>query len=175
MIFKFFSIAICLLFMNISIYGSSKPEAQSNENKVSAIDLILIEKAKRKMSLLYKGKIIKTYKVALGFEPIGHKQQEGDGKTPEGIYSISYKNAGGQFHKALKVSYPNKKDQANARKLGVSPGDFIMIHGLGKSFSSLGKAHVLKDWTLGCVAVTDVEIDEVYKLASIGTKVEIRP
>ncbi len=175
MILKLFTLIICLVSLNFSVDSANKPGAQSNDNKASIIDLILIEKAKRKMSLLYKGKVIKTYKVALGFEPLGHKQQEGDGKTPEGIYSISYKNAGGQFHKALKVSYPNKKDQANARKLGISPGDFIMIHGLGKSFSWLGKTHVLKDWTLGCVAVTDAEIDEVYKLTPVGAKVEIRP
>lgn len=142
---------------------------------ITSIDKILIEKEKRKMSLFLKGRLIKAYDIALGFEPVGHKQQEGDGKTPEGTYSISYKNPASQFHKALKISYPNKKDQQNASKLGVSPGDFIMIHGLGKTFGWLGKAHIYKDWTLGCVAVTNEEIDEIYKLTPIGTTVEIRP
>ena len=175
MVFNFLVLITYIFCANLSASFAKKTDVIPSKGQPTAIDLILIEKEKRTMSLSYKGNIINTYKVALGFAPVGHKQQEGDGKTPEGIYSISYKNAGGQFHKALKISYPNKKDQALAHKLGVSPGDFIMIHGLGKSFSWLGKAHVLKDWTLGCVAVTDAEIDEVYKLTSVGTKVEIRP
>lgn len=147
----------------------------AKDRNSTPIDKIVIEKKKRTMSLFLKGKLIKAYDIALGFEPIGHKQQEGDGKTPEGTYSISYKNPTGQFHKALKISYPNKQDLKNARKLGVSPGDFIMIHGLGKTFGWLGKTHIYKDWTLGCVAVTNEEIDEIYKLTPVGTTVEIKP
>lgn len=172
MIVRLLNIFLIFILFIIKIEAAG---IQKNYNKVTSIDLVLIEKEKRIMSLFLKGKLIKTYKVALGFAPVGHKQQEGDGKTPEGVYTISYKNPNGQFHKALKISYPNKQDQKNAQKRGVSPGDFIMIHGLGKAFGWLGKSHILKDWTLGCIAVTNAEIDEVYKLTPIGTKVEIRP
>ena len=142
--------------------------------QIPGIDLILVEKSKRMMSVYHEGRLLKTYKVALGFAPIGHKEQEGDGKTPEGIYSVSHKLPNSQFYKALQVSYPNKNDQINARNKGVSPGGQIMIHGLGKKFAWLGKMHVNSDWTLGCIAVTDDEIKEIYDSTIIGTKIEIR-
>lgn len=141
----------------------------------SKIDLILVEKARRVMSVYHQGKLLKSYKIALGFAPIGHKEQEGDGKTPEGIYSISAKYPQSQFYLALQISYPNSNDLKNARKKGVSAGGQIMIHGLGKGFGWLGKLHVNRDWTLGCVAVTNEEIKEIYNAIATGTKVEIRP
>ena len=126
--------------------------------------------------ILYKnGKPIKDYKISLGFSPIGHKQKQGDGKTPEGQYTIISKNANSQFHRSLKISYPNADDKRNASKKGVSAGDDLMIHGLGKDFSYLGKLHTLHDWTLGCAAVTNEEIEEIWDLVKEGTVVKIEP
>lgn len=151
--------------------------AEKNPSKptiFSKIDLILVEKSRRVMSIYHQGKILKSYKIALGFAPIGHKEQEGDGKTPEGVYSISAKYPQSQFYLALQVSYPNSNDLKNARKKRVSAGGQIMIHGLGKGFGWLGKLHTNSDWTLGCVAVTNEEIKEIYDATSVGTKIEIR-
>jgi murein L,D-transpeptidase YafK len=138
-------------------------------------DRILILKSERKLQLMHAGKVFKTYKVALGPRPIGHKEREGDGRTPEGTYVIDYRNARSQFHRALHVSYPNAIDRAAARKRGVNPGGMIMIHGLGQEFGWVGSAHTAKDWTLGCIAVTNEEIEEIWSLVADGTPVEIRP
>ncbi len=155
------------------VYGmGNKP---SEPKAFSKIDLILVEKARRVMSVYQQGKLLKSYKIALGFAPVGHKEQEGDGKTPEGIYCVSAKYPQSQFYLALQVSYPDKNDQKNAREKGVSAGGQIMIHGLGKDFSWLGKLHANRDWTLGCVAVTNEEIKEIYDASTTATKIEIRP
>jgi murein L,D-transpeptidase YafK len=156
------------LFVTAFLYSAQKP---STEKPLPKIDLILVEKSSRIMSIFHKGTKIKTYKIALGFDPIGHKEQEGDGKTPEGVYFVSHKYPNSQFYLALQVSYPSQK---NAKKKGVSAGGQIMIHGLGKTFSWLGKLHVNRDWTLGCIAVTNEEIKEIYDATVTGTKIEIR-
>jgi murein L,D-transpeptidase YafK len=132
-----------------------------------------IEKHKRVMKLYIGGTLIKTYRISLGSQPVGPKEREGDGKTPEGNYTISHKNAWSRFHKSLKVSYPNKHDRKMAKKHNVSPGGDIMIHGLGAEFSHLGKSHVQYDWTLGCMAVTNEEIDEIWKMVDVGTPLMI--
>lgn len=167
----FFGLAT-FLFATVFLYSAQKP---STTKPFPKIDLILVEKSARVMSVFHKKTKLKTYKIALGFSPIGHKEQEGDGKTPEGIYFVSNKYPNSQFYLPLQVSYPNAHDQKNARKKGVSAGGQIMIHGLGKTFSWLGKSHVNNDWTLGCVAVTNEEIKEIYDATATGTKIEIRP
>lgn len=141
-----------------------------------AVDKILIHKSARKMYLLSGDKIAKEYDIALGFEPLGAKEEQGDGKTPEGVYKISGRNAKSRYHKSLRVNYPAQKDLENARAKGIKdPGGDIMIHGLPNGMGAIGRAHLLKDWTLGCIAVTSDEIDEIWDLVPIGTTVEIRP
>lgn len=169
---KKFLTLIAFLGLPAFVYSAQKP---STTKPFPKIDLILVEKASRVMSVFHKKTKLKTYKIALGFDPIGHKEQEGDGKTPEGVYFVSHKYPKSQFYLALQVSYPNAHDQKNAKKKGVSAGGEIMIHGLGKTFSWLGKLHINKDWTLGCIAVTNEEIKEIYDATSTGTKIEIRP
>ncbi|HWN41996.1 MAG TPA: L,D-transpeptidase family protein [Thermoanaerobaculia bacterium] len=137
-------------------------------------DRILILKSERKLTLYREDKPLKTYLVALGGSPIGDKQCQGDQRTP-GIYRIELKNQASRFHLSLRVSYPDATDKADARKRGCSPGGDIMIHGLGKSFAHLGKLHRATDWTLGCVAVTNEEIEEIWAAVDVGTAVEIRP
>jgi tetratricopeptide (TPR) repeat protein len=139
------------------------------------VDKILIEKKERRLTLLSKGKAIKTYKIALGGNPIGQKERQGDNKTPEGTYMIDGRNKDSAYHLSLHISYPNEKDKKRAKELGVSPGGDIMIHGIKNGFSWVGDSQAEVDWTKGCIAVTDEEIEEIDKLAPNGTIVEIRP
>ena len=138
-------------------------------------DHILIVKSTRTMTLMRGAKILKTYKVALGTVPAGAKEKQGDHKTPEGNYVIDAKNSHSRFHLALHISYPKAEDRERARKMRVDPGGDIMIHGLESRFAFLGALHRQTDWTDGCVAVTNSEIEENWKLAPVGTTVEIRP
>lgn len=138
-------------------------------------DHIIVYKAQHKMELLGNGIVIKSYKIALGGNPTGAKTRQGDHRTPEGRYRIDAKNAQSRFHLALHVSYPNPEDRERARKLGVSPGGDIMIHGLPDQFAYLGGLQSHYDWTDGCIAVSNVEIEEIWKLVPFGTEVEIRP
>jgi murein L,D-transpeptidase YafK len=138
-------------------------------------DSILILKKDHVLELLRDGKVIRTYKVALGSGGLARKEREGDGRTPEGRYIIDSRNAASHYHKALHVSYPNDEDRKRAAKLGVAPGGAIMIHGLPNGMGAIGAAHRLRDWTLGCIAVTDEEIDEIWEMVPVGTPVEIRP
>ncbi len=138
-------------------------------------DRIVIHKARRELLLLHSGKVFRTYKVALGKQPAGAKVQQGDMRTPEGLYRIDGRYARSQYHMALHISYPNESDRARARKLGVQPGGDILIHGLPNGQGAVGKAHLQSDWTWGCVAVTDEEIEEIWKLVPNGVVVEILP
>jgi len=140
-----------------------------------AADKILIEKNERRLTLISKGEVLKTYKVALGGDPVGPKERAGDNRTPEGTYRIDARNKDSRYHRSLHISYPNERDKKRARELGVSPGGDIMIHGMKNGFSWVGDAHTEVDWTKGCIAVTDEEIEEIDKLAPDGTVVEIRP
>lgn len=139
------------------------------------VDKILIEKKKRRLTLISKEEAIKTYTIALGANPVGPKEREGDNKTPEGNYTIESRNWHSKYHLSLRISYPNWKDKQRANQLGVSPGGDIMIHGAKNEFSRLGKSQNAIDWTEGCIAVTNQEIEEIARLVPNGTPVEIRP
>lgn len=138
-------------------------------------DSILILKKDHLLELLAGGKVIRTFNVALGRGGLAPKEREGDARTPEGHFVIDSRNAASHYHKALHVSYPNAEDRERTAKLGVSPGGAIMIHGLPNGMGWLGPTHRLYDWTLGCAAATDEEIDEIWDLIPLGTPVEIRP
>lgn len=143
-------------------------------SKPEQVDRIVIVKSAHTMTLMREGRKIKTYKVALG-DSKGPKVQQGDKKTPEGTYFVDGKNPNSLFHRALHLSYPNAADRERARKLGVSPGGDIEIHGLPRQYAWLGAAHRSVDWTTGCIAVTNAEIDEIWDEVGVGTAVEIRP
>jgi murein L,D-transpeptidase YafK len=138
-------------------------------------DRIVVEKAQRRLTLYRKGIPLRSYHVALGFEPVGPKTREGDGRTPEGVYRIDRRKPESGYHQSLHLSYPDAADRARAAALGVSPGGDVMIHGLRNGLGWLGPLHRLHDWTLGCIALTDAEVDEVAHAAPDGTPVEIRP
>ena len=153
---------------------------QEIKSKIVAIqngpaDKILIEKKERRLTLISKDKVLKTYKIALGGNPNGQKERQGDNKTPEGTYVIDSRNRNSRYHISLHISYPNEKDKKRAKELGVSPGGNIMIHGIKNGFSWIGDFHTERDWTKGCIAVTDEEIEEIDKLVPNGTNIEIRP
>jgi tetratricopeptide (TPR) repeat protein len=140
-----------------------------------SVDRILIEKSARRLMLISRGEVLKSYKIALGGNPIGPKERQGDNKTPVGTYVIDARNRDSRFHLSLHISYPNERDKKRAKELGVSPGGDIMIHGIKNGYSWVGDAHTGVDWTKGCIAVNDQEIEEIDKLAPNGTIVEIRP
>ena len=139
------------------------------------VDRIVVEKATRTMTLMRDGKVLKTYKVALSREPVGPKERVGDHKVPEGEYLVDLKNPHSRFHLALHISYPNAADRDRARKLGVQPGGNIEIHGLDSKYAWVGSLQRRVDWTDGCIAVTNSEIEEIWPLVRVGTPVEIRP
>jgi murein L,D-transpeptidase YafK len=130
-------------------------------------DLVVVSKKKREMLLLRGESVLRTYRVALGREPVGAKRQEGDGRTPEGRYTIDWRNPKSKYHLSLHISYPNEADLARAWAAGVEPGGDIMIHGLKDGERMEG------DWTQGCIAVTDGEMDEIWGLVEDGTAIWI--
>lgn len=140
------------------------------------IDHMVINKNKRELLVYNKNnKLLKKYKVALGFEPKGKKEFQGDGKTPEGTYYINDKNPKSIAHKNLGISYPNAEDIKNSLLIGKATGGDIKIHGLMNNWWFIGKLHRQFDWTNGCIAVSNSEIDELYKNIPIGTKIIINP
>ncbi len=139
------------------------------------VDRVLVKKREHTLYLMSGDKTIKTYSVALGTGGLEPKRQQGDHRTPEGTYTIDRRNPNSHFHRALHISYPNQADRERARKLGVSPGGDIMIHGITNGLGWLGSLHRKFDWTDGCIAVTDQEIEEIWALVPDGTPIEIRP
>lgn len=125
------------------------------------------------LKLLSQDKVIKSYHIALGDNPVGHKQQEGDERTPVGIYTLDYKNENSIAHRSIHISYPNAADKARAQARGVNPGGDIMIHGQMNGYGHLALINQLRDWTDGCIAVTDAEMDEIMAVVAIGTPIEI--
>jgi murein L,D-transpeptidase YafK len=166
---KSFMIAMLILltFPQAGLPARKTPE--------QVVDRILILKSERTMRLYSHDKLVKEYKVALGGNPVGPKQQQGDRKTPEGSYTINLRNQHSQFHLSLRVSYPNAQDREWARLHHVDPGGAIMIHGLPAASADLGEEHRKTDWTDGCIAVTNAEIEEIWAMVPLGAKVEIKP
>lgn len=135
---------------------------------------IVVNKAARKMYLLHNEDILRSYEFELGFAPVGDKQFEGDGKTPEGTYIIDRRNPNSQYHLSLGISYPNAKDIAEARAMGKEPGGDIFIHGQPNAFKAR-RGSVGEDWTWGCIAVSNREMEEIYAMVKNGTIITIRP
>jgi len=138
-------------------------------------DRVLVEKSARRLTLLKNDRRLKTYCIALGRAPVGAKEYEGDQRTPEGIYSIDFHKPDSDYHLALHVSYPEQRDIDRATVEGLSAGSDIMIHGLPNGRGWLGRFHRRNDWTAGCIAVTDFEIEEIYRAVPDGTPIELRP
>ncbi len=144
------------------------------------VDKVVVYKSQRQIDLIDDGEVIKSYPMRLGFAPIGHKTTEGDGKTPEGSYVLDWRNPQSQFYRSLHISYPNKQDLAQAKERGVSAGGDVMIHGSAKKTGG-SKGQPLysylpaKDWTWGCISVSNEAMDEIWNNVKNGTKIEIFP
>jgi len=138
-------------------------------------DRVVVIKHKRELLLMRGGTVLRTYPVALGFNPQGAKHQEGDGRTPEGTYVIDRRLAASHYHLALHISYPNAADQARADIRHEAPGGAIMIHGMPSWFGGRGDLQFADDWTNGCIAVSNSAIEEIWRAVDDGTSIEIRP
>ena len=150
-------------------------ESAMSRPKAYSADSILLDKSERRLTMFHQGREVASYEVALGRNPIGPKMRRGDGRTPEGLYFIEGRNSGSKYHLSLRISYPAAKDRAIATRRGVSPGGDIMIHGLPTAFSTVGALHRQQDWTEGCVAVTNDEIEEIWRAVPDGARMLIRP
>ena len=126
---------------------------------------VVVQKGRRQMFLMNANQVLESYDLELGFAPTGHKQVEGDGKTPEGAYFIDRKNPNSSFYLSIGISYPNEADRAKARAMGESPGGDIFIHGTPKRFRHD------PDWTWGCIAVKDREMENIYAMVNVGTPI----
>lgn len=159
-------------FIAASLYSPMQP-LPPPPPLTGAVDRIVIEKAARRMQLFQDGQPVRTYQISLGFAPEGDKERQGDGKTPEGEFTVDRRNADSAFHLSVGLDYPRPKDRERAAKAGYSPGGDIFIHGQP---NALPEGLKLKgDWTAGCIAVTNTEMREIWAVTPIGTKVEILP
>jgi murein L,D-transpeptidase YafK len=161
----------------LSKQGREVTKAEKREYDRLFADKVVVKKSERKLYLVKKDKPFRAYSVSLGFNPNGHKKRQGDGRTPEGRYYLDWRNPGSKFRKSLHVSYPNYRDKVHARRRGLDPGGMIMVHGQpsGGRNSALRKAISKEDWTEGCIAVSNLAIDEIWGYTLDGTPIEILP
>ena len=171
-----------LITVIFAIMVSSNGPAYSKPDDVALwtplkADLLVVLKGDRRLVLMQGDRVMRVFRVALGRYPRGHKVRKGDAKTPEGIYTVDYRldSDKSKFYRALHISYPNRQDRARAHQLGVDPGGQIMIHGLPTKWSAQDVGHPRLDWTQGCIALTNREMDQVWEMVDDGTTIEIYP
>jgi murein L,D-transpeptidase YafK len=147
----------------------------ANGESAQKADSVLVIKSEKRLYLMDKRERFASFPVTFGAEPVGHKQMQGDERTPEGHYTLTYKNPKSKFYKSIRISYPNAKDRENARRLGVDPGGDIMIHGLKKGWEWAESLASFFYWTNGCIALSNRDMDRVWEAVDPGTPIEIRP
>lgn len=155
------------------LYASCGSDSARRNPQVA--DKIVIVKSAHTLVLMRRDQILSTYKIALGRSPIGPKLRKGDHKTPEGEYQVDAKKEHSRFYRALHLSYPNAADKKRAQSLDYDPGGDVEIHGIENGLGWIGRLHRSIDWTDGCIAVTDCEMDEIWTQVVVGTPVEIQP
>lgn len=143
------------------------------QDQLVKADLVQVDKSKRRMYLLDEGQVIREFRIALGKSPKGHKQQEGDQRTPEGRYYLDYVSEQSSFYRSMNISYPNQQDIRRAERMGVNPGGAIKIHGLKGGYQGRPEYIQSFDWTNGCIALTNHEMDEFLSLVDSGTPIDI--
>ena len=161
--YKYVLIALLFLLQTTNVMGAQKA------------DEVLVIKSKKRLYLMNKGETFASFHVAFGSKPKGHKLEQGDDRTPEGRYILDYKNAGSAYYKSIHISYPNAKDRKEARKRGVDPGGDIMIHGQKNGYGRLSLLVQRFNWTNGCIALSDRDLEQVWMAVDPGTPIEIRP
>ncbi len=163
-------------FILMAVQGGAANSGTQTAYLMSAkADRVVVLKTERKMILMQGDFVLRVYRIALGRYPTGHKQREGDARTPEGAYTLDFKLKDSGFYKAIRVSYPNQQDISYALARGIDPGGKIMIHGLPNKVSAARVGHPMIDWTQGCIAVTNGEMDEIWLMVDAGTPIEIHP
>lgn len=168
------SLALFISALFASLTNLTHAERLTAPPAVFAADSLVVEKGARRLTLFREGRPLRIYFVALGRNPVGDKIRVGDGRTPEGVYRIESRNSQSKYYRALRISYPDVRHAQRARELGVSPGGDIMIHGLPNQKGWIGAKHTSVDWTDGCIAVTNREMEWIYKAVPDGTPVEIQ-
>lgn len=161
--YKYALIALLFILQTTNVMGEQKADA------------VLVDKSEKRLYLIREGEPFASFRVSFGSNPRGHKQEQGDGRTPEGRYILDYKNAGSAYYKSIHISYPNAKDLKEARKRGVDPGGDIMIHGQKNGYGRLSFLVQRFNWTNGCIALSDRDMDTVWKAVEPGTPIEIKP
>lgn len=151
------------------------PGTQSLQPDIVDINTVLVRKSERRLYLMDDDQVVRSYRISLGDNPEGHKLYEGDERTPEGEYTLDWRNASSDFYKSIHISYPSPQDREAARSWGLSPGGSIMIHGLPNDAADMAFAFRGLDWTDGCIAVTNEEMDEIWQLVADGTPIRILP
>lgn len=149
----------------------NQPQSSVRQVSPKRVDRILVKKTERRLYLMRDNEPFRSYKIALGYQPTGHKRRRGDGRTPEGIYHLDWRSDKSGYRKALHISYPNAQDRFRALRQGEDPGGMIMIHGQPSRRGEPKSG----DWTFGCIAVSNMAIDEIWSYVSEGTPVEILP
>ncbi|GGY60482.1 hypothetical protein GCM10007071_03920 [Marinobacter zhanjiangensis] len=149
--------------------------ADTGTNAYGEISQLVIRKEERRLYLMANDQIVRSYRISLGKTPKGHKLYEGDSRTPEGSYTIDLRNPNSDFYKSIRISYPNPEDRELAASWGLRPGGNIMIHGLPNDVGDMAFAYKGLDWTDGCIAVTNEEMDEIWQLVDVGTPIRILP
>ncbi len=166
------NVAVILMAMAVPVCGM---RAGVGVASTGGVDKVLVVKSQHRLVLFKDGEVLRSYEVALGKEPLGAKMCRGDKKTPEGSYVLDRRNPFSRFHRAIHISYPSRADRERAQEQGVSPGGDVMIHGLPRGKERMGELHTMIDWTDGCIAVTNDQMDEIWHLVADGTPIEIRP
>lgn len=169
---------ILITVLLVSVIAAALAWANYHESPLPAdveADRVVVDKAKRQLLLYSDGQLLKRYRVSLGRVPVGAKAREGDKKTPEGQYLIDFRKADSAYYRALHISYPSVADVEAARKMGVPPGNAIMIHGIRNGLGWAGRLHRFADWTAGCIAVTNQEMAELWRAIPDGTPIELKP
>jgi murein L,D-transpeptidase YafK len=164
---RLFPVLALIAFFSVAVQSHAEPLPQADE--------VIVLKGERKLYLMRQGEVLKWFWIALGRNPVGQKTEIGDGRTPEGIYWIKGRDANSDFYRALWLSYPNSVDRERAKRLGANPGGAIMIHAVPAGYGPKGPGERMIDWTNGCIAVTNADMDEIWALVPDGTRVEIRP
>lgn len=170
---RFIVLSLSLLMLISSTLFSSATFASAMAS--GKADLVVVTKSEASMAILRQGKVLKKYRIAMGDNPVGHKLTEGDQRTPEGRYILDYKKSDSAYYRAIHISYPNDEDRLRADALGISPGGQIMIHGENPNSSLTPEEAQMYNWTDGCIAITNAEMDELWRAIEPGTPIEIWP
>ncbi|GAK82626.1 uncharacterized protein conserved in bacteria [Vibrio ponticus] len=169
-------LSILMLIFSSSAFAKHYPFTfdKVTEDEIT-VNKVTVDKSKRRLYLLDNDKVVREFRIALGKRPLGHKRYEGDQRTPEGVYKLEYVMEDSQFYRSIHISYPNEQDLAKASRLNLNPGGNIKIHGQKNGESRPSKFVQSFDWTDGCIALSNEEMDEFLSLVKVGTPIEIRP